>query len=646
MKNSSYFMPTNKKNCLIYFSKGLIMPVIYDSEEGQKNRASDIQGKFPDSIVLIAKEHIYSLRDTDRLDYRDNIFLEIFIFPNESDYLKVSEKGVYLYEKPIPVSRILKIHTLFDDGIAKQNLETLVRTYDDSFIPESLLNFDALYPAKKGTEKKESGEESDLFSYGTETEEKIDEDTKNISPEQKNEFKNIEKAKTSPISAEPEFQKAIKRYDRVLGMFAFMRNTFKYYPIQFDANLFQYKKNDLDHIDLILINMINMSIGFDDEILQNKEKFEKIFLFIVNEKNSSTAKKESEKLLFNIINTIDQDIGFTEDVIKNILNKSLSPSTKKEVEKYFKAVFERDFIGTTEKIYQIHIKEKSTIWCYILLIKLYQFNYKGISDIKASKENFTKIINEHNFLPYVLFAVLGYYYGYSRLPVFESINNHPDVKGGLRGGNYHATKYTTLNVYERLLIESVYQHIFNKKESQQCDYNSFFSLFPTEKLSVPKRIKFKGQDYVSVEQSILLNLDGKKYEIRKHKYYHYDLFFMSCIFNENSNIVDIEEIKKYISDRIDNEYKEDNMAPSKYLTHFFIGKGYYRINVKNNKAEFCLEKKDICSYIKRQKKMKCLTDILECIELDALSDNKKRQLLMTNYLDNFSLNHLDMKIIS
>jgi len=96
----TYLFQISTANIIRYFNYGILLPVKYIGEE---NRTEvDIQNRYPDFLVLTKHKYI---------DSKDRQYLiEVVLSEDEvKDLIKTNNKNVFLYSKPIPISRVINI---------------------------------------------------------------------------------------------------------------------------------------------------------------------------------------------------------------------------------------------------------------------------------------------------------------------------------------------------------------------------------------------------------------------------------------------------------------------------------------------------------------------------------------------------------
>lgn len=188
MKNS-FYIPINSGSLAHYFSKAIILPAKYFT-----NKPDDIQNKFAESLLLSESKWVKN----------SDCSMEVVLTDTEiKDLSKISDH-FFLYNTPIPISRVKSV--CFLD--AKQKETTIWNINNGAaFIPESIVSV-------------EKSREVDVLS-----------DNEIIAG---NEFKS-----TSELSDK------IKRFDIILGGFAFMRlggKSFMNYSENYFSTLSYFNK--------------------------------------------------------------------------------------------------------------------------------------------------------------------------------------------------------------------------------------------------------------------------------------------------------------------------------------------------------------------------------------------------------------------
>lgn len=201
MNQNVYYLSINSTSLAHYMGKGIILPSrFYD------NRPSDVQSMQNDYLLL----------SKDKFLNTSNCSIKLILNEEELATLKgIEEKNIFLYSKPIPISRIQKIY--FIDEIQKlKTIDSINR--GTAFLPEKLIEI-------------------------------VEEKSNNIDIKANNEFK---------YSAELESK--IKTYNHILGGVSFVRFNDE---DSYDSNYFSI----LAHFNQLIKNKYEQK---SHEIVDNK----------------------------------------------------------------------------------------------------------------------------------------------------------------------------------------------------------------------------------------------------------------------------------------------------------------------------------------------------------------------------------------
>jgi hypothetical protein len=186
---NSFFIPINSGSLAHYFSKAIILPAKYFT-----NKPDDIQNRFADSLLLSESKWVRNY----------DCSIEVVLTDTEAKELSKVSDHFFLYNTPIPISRIKSV--CFLD--AKQKETTIWNINNGAaFIPESIVSVEK----SRDVEVISDSEINDG-----------------------NEFK--------PTS---ELTDKIKRFDIILGGFAFMRlggKSFMNYSENYFSTLSHFNK--------------------------------------------------------------------------------------------------------------------------------------------------------------------------------------------------------------------------------------------------------------------------------------------------------------------------------------------------------------------------------------------------------------------
>jgi len=502
---TKFYIQLHISNLFDCFSSGIITPVSYS-----KNRTcDDIQSKYYNNII-IANGYIESFDNSQCL-------LEIILKPNEVNF----DNEVFLYNKPLPISRVKKI-IVFDKYVKEKIINTAL-SQDVGYIPEN------------------------LFDYFNDNISKLD-----LIPSNKSESIN--------------YQKEIDIFDRLLGLFAFIKNQQLYY-----TNLTNEISNYSRHF-LEAFSIINNEIELNFSNILKKE-FITAYKILFDYNNNDTSQpnafivkhiydnglidRDFIDKFFEIFSGLHSDKKTTIDELKS---KLLSSTGKKQVLKYL--------LDINEKFFKVSY--------------LYIYGKKGSND----KEILKNLISEELVFSQseITLALLGMYYGYKQLRLAEQIIFN-DIKIQSIFGKEFNLKFKLDQKIDYVLIESLYEFIFNKNKA---DKNILaFNPFLKENDTFLKKIK-ADSDF-SIRNQIEL-FDSYLYDIKK--------------------INDFEKTSLLLSS-----------FPEKLEGYFhtvsFVRKHYDKEQYLLRGASCCIFKSEFLKLIAENKiRLKNYDHFIECIELD------------------------------
>ena len=178
--SNSFYIPIHSMNLAHYLGSGIIVPSIYI-----ENKNADIQDRFKNYLLLSSSKFT---KDT-------NCAIEIVLNNNEEALKKISEH-FYLFDMPLPISRIKNIYFTNEEQKVNTNFNI---TSGSAFIPDGLLK---------------------------------------VSQEETIETKELENIEVQ--SSEKNWSEYLKKYDQILGGFSTMKiskDNFQNYPTHYFSAL-------------------------------------------------------------------------------------------------------------------------------------------------------------------------------------------------------------------------------------------------------------------------------------------------------------------------------------------------------------------------------------------------------------------------
>lgn len=387
-KIEKFFIQIDKSKLGDYISKGLICPDKFLGNEIVKDTQSN------NNNFLILSDGYF-----DKLDDRQ-LLLEIILTNKEK---KPLENGIFFLDKALAITRIKTIYCHSQKKDSKEIITSLL-SYQSGYISEKLFK---TFPKGKNKLKQYSLSKIDNIEY-------------------------------------KEYKEEFLKYDKVMGMFSFIKNTNLYYvnDTGFYSN---YSDKYFEFYDFET-NTINIKkwIGENFYITEIGKKF-------INRLHSE--KYIDENFIQEIIEIID------DSTMKNTFIELLSdPLAKKRILKSL---------------------EDESIYYFICL--LYIYGKKGSNAKDILKDNILEEIpfeKAENAL-----ALLGLYYGYSSLRAYEEIRIEDENYRNIQKDHNFNIKFKLDSQLDYKIVESIYQYAFNNQDEKIT--NSFSYL---DKINIKHKI--------------------------------------------------------------------------------------------------------------------------------------------------------------
>ena len=393
----TYYLPVSQLRAQVFLAHGLIYPAIYDTNNAQG--INDAQAYVPNGLEFWKEQPFIS---------KEELLLGVRLTSGEL-LTAVHQDGAIYLPTPIPISRLVEI-VVPAKSIDDINKYICGWIEPDVPIPTSLFT-----SAKHIT------------------------DTSTSRP--------------LPITAPIIFptinmntiQLAIVRYNRIMGMFAYMRNSARYhsgrlglyadYPAQF------FHLAGLLHTSLDLSQVPNVPIS---SLLQS----------ILEELTSSDQ----------TINDLRKLVTSSEVYIDKSKAKQLALAIQQATEKNvniqeaFKLLFEEDYKASIRILQKDPISEHS-----VLLAALFKFSDRQSNDYRNIKPT---LHEDWSSVPLVtsILGMLGAYYGYTSLDARESRLYSVDRRLSEHIEPRPPIKFHLESRFERELVEAIFQWTFNNKK--------------------------------------------------------------------------------------------------------------------------------------------------------------------------------------
>lgn len=384
--NKAVYVEIHNGNIFHYFSAGLVSPSKYIV-----NRA------FPD-LQTINEDFLLLTNSTSNSTNDDLVLLEIDLDGFEVDDTLITENFALL-SAPFPVTKIKSIQVR--NQTIKNTIVNDALVFNGGFIPENLIQ------------------------------------VVKIESQQRFDFKTIKKAKVKDYSLK------IDKYDRILGLLAFVRNydllispkskIFRTLP-----NHFFYAMQVIDETfgsEIVPKNSISefYSFLFKDTCPPEKALLKWIFSRVQFKDNFTDV----DTLDFGrLLNDVDED--------PEILRRSILTHLAKNLDR------KRALKVIDES------KSKSQLQLYVFA---FLRNYGNLNSIDVSRKDIESVFSP-NFGEYA-FAVLGYFYGYKNLKNTDDRISQSNIISKFITGK-PPIKFQLTTRFDYIIIELVYQFVFNE----------------------------------------------------------------------------------------------------------------------------------------------------------------------------------------
>ena len=411
-KDSIYFMPVDQIRAQVFLAHGLIYPTIYDKSSHASN-FNDYQTQTPNDLTLF---------DKPQLLYRGQLLLKILVFPEEVNGAKKTVGKIQIAH-PLPISRLVGIEV-------PESIGSLER-YIDGWIKPDVPVVRHLFTSTK------------FLAENFEKEKKL-----------------ILNEEMTDSEFNAEVLKSISKYDRYLGIMAFLRNTDRYFS----------EKTGLyaDYPDVF--------ISLCERILDKAE-------------STTSPLTKSDALLLTLLDIDSNPTPFAQETLTLI--ESNEPFIEKEKAKsialeIYKTSDKKEFLATTfdtlfnSNDYRTAIRHLQSLDVpdeAAIISTLYKFSKRLSNDHLIVKE---RLHEDWSNIPRacLTLATLGGYYGYTAMHARETsiFSVHPLIDDLIE--KKPPIKFHLETNYERQVIESLYKKAFFPGEKINDRSNSFSHICP------------------------------------------------------------------------------------------------------------------------------------------------------------------------
>jgi len=418
------FIQLKVSNISHYFNSGLIYPLALEESEVyvKENRKNDLFTLYP-HYLLLSPAPVNELADDDAL-------LDIAV--DQLDLVEVPGSPIWYFGSPIPISRVKAI--VFKTEQAKKGFVSSAKTFPDFFVEEKICHI-------------------------TSGMKPIAVDLKGIT--------------LSDNPAIDKWHDIMDRFDKIMGMFAFMKNAGVFYADR-EGVFEEYTANYFSALSVV--NPIIKSQPTRDIPLY------KYIIFPGEIETSTLQRVLFQKILKAIYGNIEMDLSFAREILQTALESGVASSLEKGELSEIYTLFEK--LEARQISYKDLIAHQSIQRNYPVMALLFLSRFSNKSrqhtDKQAVRNNFmensspiSKSISEF------LMAVLGLYYGYKTMIKEDTNLNLIDPVFASLTRRHQSIKFRLSSYLDRFVIESAYW--FSINGSNQPNHYPYLEFQPIEK---------------------------------------------------------------------------------------------------------------------------------------------------------------------
>lgn len=387
-----YFMPVDQLRAQVFLGHGLIYPAAYD-KLGLSVDFHDSQRQDPAKLTLY---------ETPQPLNHDQLLLKILLRPDEIATAERNGDVLHL-SIPLPISRLAGIEV----SPTVKDLNRYINGWvaPDIPVPRHLFN----HTAVQSVPDKEA---SDLNSQQA-----------NITPN-------------------PNIAEAILRFDRYLGMMAFLRNVGRYFS--------EKTGNYADYPD-VFFSICEKIIGVSGLVPSGCPMPEPLLLALLD------VETQIPPFAIPILSLVSsQDTQIDKETAHSCATKIYEDTGKKEaLRQAFKLLFNvpSDYRSAITKLKNQELPIEAAV-----LAGLFNFSMRQSNDYRTVKQRLHEDWSDPTQVCPML-AALGAYYGYAALDAQETLYSvHPLIKRLVE--EHSEIKFHLKTHFERQLIETLYQRAF------------------------------------------------------------------------------------------------------------------------------------------------------------------------------------------
>jgi len=480
-----YFMPVDRLRAQVFLSHGLIYPDAYDTA-GAASDFDDIQRTSAADLLLF--ENPQPIKN-------NQLLLKVMLTSEEILDCDRIEEAIK-FPMPLPISRLIGIEV-------SQSIEQLSSHLDGWVKPD--------VPVPRH-----------LFK-------KVD-STHTISAQDVSIY-----ASHSGGEPIPDINESIRRYDRYLGLMAYMRNAERYFSQKTSA----YS----DYPDLYFSCCSSL---LNDESIPHSTDVKSVLSALLDIDSQTTP---NQKELISLITSTDAYIE--KEKAHKLAGSIYHESGKNQtLEQAFKDLFSGDYRSAVQKLQTPAVPSEA-----VQLAILHKYSSRQSNDHLNIKQRLHEDWTNPSQIAEAL-GVLGAYYGYTALTARETKLYSVNSQFNQLGSEKPAIKFHLESSFERQVIEALYQKAFYR-QSTNDNVKQLYLMIPSN--TAPQPTKLSG-----------LSIGDKSFNVK-------DLYVRRYVISTMGKIINyLLELKS--------DFFDERSEVGKYLLHScFFHAEEYELSRKGNR---------------------------------------------------------------
>ncbi|GEM_PF-1210238 len=439
-KNNLYFMPVDQLRAQVFLAHGLIYPAVYDK--------AGLSANFDDALSLSPAD--LTMFESPQLLKKNQVLLKVLLNPDE--ILEAGSEGDIIHVTvPIPISRLVGIEIPIGNASVDRYVDGWVKP--DVPVPRH------------------------LFSIAKD-------------PSWTNENDDGRRIPRTSAKADPYLANSITKFDRYMGIMAFLRNASRYfsdktgfytdYPDEFFSvcqcilGRSSVTRSDLPTPAPLILALLDFDVRTTPTI--------DAILTLVRSQEPY-IEKEKVRELARVI--------YTETGKKTTLAQA------------FKTLLNGDYRSAIQVFQRFECSAEAAIFA-----ALYKFSGRQSNGYRTVKQRLHEDWSSQTQAQLVL-AALGAYYGYTALDAAETtLYSVHSIFNFLKDERVDIKFHLTSN-FERQLIETLYQRAFLSKEKEYQNIELFGESVPNFKIKRPSLPRPLVSDTTYYVQDLLV----RQYEV-------------------------------------------------------------------------------------------------------------------------------------